>query len=182
MPTRSQDRWAVILFLAFVLMIVTLGCGRTDLDLAMLVVMFIGSIVLMVTSLAITGLIARFYVPFRPHFAPTNLGLLLLLMLTSIGYFCERTTFPGQFERVKAYVVLAVPALNDYASKNGHYPDSLSQLNLTPPIPAGLQYEHIVNPSFDRIPSSEAGPSKDFYSINFKDALLCSNGQWFVDP
>ena len=182
MPISKQQLWFLVFAFVFVLMFGLLCCGKTDLDLGMLVVLVLSAGLLLGLSLGVTGILVRLRPSFRPFFAPLNLGLLLLIMLALSGYFYQRIYFPEEFDHVKAYVALAVPALHDYASEHGRYPDSLSQINLALPIPAGLEYERIVNPSFSHIPSSEPSPGKDFYSINFKDALLCSNGQWFVDP
>jgi len=182
MPTTRQRIWAIAFTLTFALTVGMFGYAAQDLDIGLMILVLIpGSILLMALVAAVTGSIAWLYRPFRRSFVPINLGLLLLLMLAWSRYFYERTKFPEEFEQVKTYVTVAVPALHDYHTAHGLYPDSLSQLHLPIPVPDGLKYEHKINPEQNFDPSCDVGPGNDVYSINFQEAHLCIDGHWFVD-
>jgi len=182
MPTTRQRIWAYLSILIFALTVGMFGYSAQTLDYGMLVIVLIpGTILLMGLSLAITSLAAWLYRPFGRFFWPFNLGLLLILMLVFSCYFYERTKFPEEFARVKAYVALAVPALHNYHSQHGKYPDSLAQLSLSVPIPVGLEYQRFVDPGINIAPSCMEGPGNDVYCINFEEAHLDPDGGWFLD-
>jgi hypothetical protein len=182
MPTTRQRIWAYASILVFGLTVGMFGFAAQDLDYGMLIIIMIpAAILLMGASMAITGLSAWLYRPSRRFFWPINLGLMLVLMLAFSWYFYERMKFPGEFEQVKAYVALAVPALHDYHSQHGKYPDSLAQLSLSVPIPSGLQYQRFVDPGINIAPSCMEGPGSDVYCINFEEAHLDPDGGWFLD-
>jgi len=181
MPTTRQRLWAFVFILTFALMVGMFGYAAQDVDYLMFFAFLTLAAILVGVSLALTGLVTWRYRSFRRFFAPINLGLLFILMLAFTRYFYERSKFPAEFENAKAYATLAVPALNHYHSQHGLYPDSLDQLGLQMPTPDGLYYAHIVNPKDDDIASCEEGPGNDVYSIEFKEALLCPDGHWFID-
>jgi hypothetical protein len=182
MPTARQRLWAIVFILAFALTVVMFGWAAQDLDIGMLIIVLIpGSILIMGLSAAATGLVAWLYRPFRRFFAPINLGLLLLVMLAWSRYFYERTKFPEEFEQVKAYVTIVSPALETYYGQHGHYPDSLNQLGLSAPIPSGLVYQHILHATDNWAPSCYTRAGGEIYTIDFEEAHLCPDGNWFVD-
>ncbi len=182
MSTTRQRIWAIVFILTFALTVGMFGYAARNLDIGLMILILIpASLLLTGLCAAVTGLVAWLYRPFRRFFAPINLCLLLLLMLAWSNYFYERTKFPEEFERVKRYVAVAVPALHDYHTAHGLYPDSLSQLDLPIAVPDGLDYQHKINAGENFAASCNVGAGNDVYSINFQEAFLCPDGHWFVD-
>jgi hypothetical protein len=180
MQLKSYAKWVMMFAFALVgtLAIGWYVCESLDFGFIIIVMFPFGAFLAFVMALISCGM-AWFVPRLRRYLLPINFGFLLILILLFNYYLFRQAWWPQDFERVKAYVAVADPALKKYHKKHGHFPDSLDQLGLNTPIPPGLQYIHFYDRNNEWLASGRVG--YEIYQIHYYQAEYCGNGQWFVD-
>jgi hypothetical protein len=92
------------------------------------------------------------------------------------AWYLWHISSPGNIFSVKQFVAKVDPILETYYTKNGHYPRSLSELNLGS-IPLGVSYQRAVPPNDEfRAETTHA----EGYLIRFGDMYYRGFGRWEI--
>ena len=169
-----RGRWWASLVASDIFLVIGMGlyAGKAfDPFFDGIVMLLVGGLIFSISVFA-TGITTYLWKPARRYFLTVNFCVLLLLLLAYAGHLYERGLFRVGFDQAQSYMAVARPALDEYKSDHGHYPDSLQRVDLNLRPPSGMTYVRNFDPTH---------PLDEGYSVTFSDAIYCPDGKWFID-